>query len=525
MILIVDDKPENLFSLKSILQLNNFVVDTAHSGEEALKKILKNTYALIILDVQMPVMDGFEVAETLSGYSKAKDIPIIFLSAVNTDKRFITKGYTSGGIDYITKPVDADILLLKVKTFYRLYEQNQELKQIQNALRTEIDIRKEAQAQLNTKVEELHSTLESMPQIAFTLTADGTVEYANEYWYAFSDTLNAFPQVHDDDKDIKERWKTALQKGHPFISEVRIKKLADQQYIYHLLRILPVKQDNKVVKWVGTFTDIHQQKLTHEILEQKVQERTKELTKSNAALEASNHELQQFASVASHDLKEPLRKIHVFGSIMKDKFNRHDYEGATNYINRIIDSTQRMSKLINDLLNYSRLSAAAQYQPADLNNIISDILSDLELTIIEKKAIFEIGRLPVVDAVPGQMRQVFQNLISNALKFSKENTKPHIKINAVTVAEKDINSKEDENGKYCRITVTDNGIGFNEKYLDKIFTIFQRLNPREAYEGTGIGLAVTKKIIDKHGGIITAQSEEDKGATFILLLPLQQPVI
>lgn len=145
MILIVDDNPENIFSLKKVLELNNFNVDTAYSGEEALKKILKNTYVLIILDVQMPGMDGFEVAETLSGYSKTKNVPIIFLSAVNTDKRFIAKGYASGGIDYITKPVDADILLLKVKTFYRLYEQASELTATQAVLREEIEFRKAAE--------------------------------------------------------------------------------------------------------------------------------------------------------------------------------------------------------------------------------------------------------------------------------------------------------------------------------------------------------------------------------------------
>jgi two-component system sensor histidine kinase/response regulator len=145
MILIVDDNPENLFSLKKVLELNSFNVDTAASGEEALKKILKNSYILIILDVQMPGMDGFEVAETISGYSKTKDVPIIFLSAVNTDKRFITRGYASGGIDYITKPVDVDILLLKVKTFYRLYEQAVELTNTQAYLREEIEFRKAAE--------------------------------------------------------------------------------------------------------------------------------------------------------------------------------------------------------------------------------------------------------------------------------------------------------------------------------------------------------------------------------------------
>lgn len=144
MILIVDDKPENIFSLKSILKLHNFLIDTADSGEEALKKILNNTYSLIIMDVQMPGMDGFEVAETIAGFNKSKDTPIIFLSAVNTDKRFITKGYTSGGIDYVTKPVDPDILIMKVKTFYKLSEQRRELTTIQDSLRKEIEIRKKA---------------------------------------------------------------------------------------------------------------------------------------------------------------------------------------------------------------------------------------------------------------------------------------------------------------------------------------------------------------------------------------------
>lgn len=152
MILIVDDKPENIFSLKTILELHSFPTDTALSGEEALKKILRQSYALIILDVQMPGMDGFEVAEAIGGYSKARDIPIIFLSAANTDKKFITKGYTSGGSDYITKPIDPDILLLKVNTFYRLYEQNSELNRIQASLRSEIEFRKKVQDELQEAI-------------------------------------------------------------------------------------------------------------------------------------------------------------------------------------------------------------------------------------------------------------------------------------------------------------------------------------------------------------------------------------
>ena len=145
MILIVDDSPENIFTLKTLLELHAFPTDSASSGEEALKKTLRNSYALIILDVQMPGMDGFEVAETLSGNSATKDIPIIFLSAINVEKKYITKGYSSGGIDYVTKPIDPDILLLRVKTFYRLYEQNRVLNQMQDSLRSEIEFRKAAQ--------------------------------------------------------------------------------------------------------------------------------------------------------------------------------------------------------------------------------------------------------------------------------------------------------------------------------------------------------------------------------------------
>src|SRR5262245_6381670 len=143
MILIVDDKPENIFSLKTILELHSFPTDTALSGEEALKKILRQSYALIILDVQMPGMDGFEVAEAISGYSRAKDTPIIFLSAVSIDKQFITKGYKTGALDYITKPVDPDILMLKVKTFLQLYEQKCILNAMQTALREELEFKNE----------------------------------------------------------------------------------------------------------------------------------------------------------------------------------------------------------------------------------------------------------------------------------------------------------------------------------------------------------------------------------------------
>ena len=410
MILIVDDKPENLFSLQKTLESHNLDADIAHSGEEALKKILKHSYDLIILDVQMPGMDGYEVAETISGYSKAKDVPILFLSAVNKEKKFITKGYASGGMDYITKPVDADILLLKVKNFIRLSKQTQKLNAMQKELKAEIEMRKEAQNALDVLV--------------------------------------------------------------------------------------------------------HQ-------LEKKVMERTRELVIANHELETSNNDLQQFASVASHDLKEPLRKIQMFSSLVRDRTSGTD-KAALNYLDRIASAANRMDMLIQDLLNFSRLSIEALFEQADLKQLAAEILVDLELQIREKKGKVRIHSLPVLEVVPGQMRQVFQNLISNAIKFSKEGVAPVIDISSEIIKEKKFEAPAVSEGRFCRITVSDNGIGFHERYLDRIFTIFQRLHSHEEYEGTGIGLAITKKIIDRHNGLITARSKEGAGATFMIILPIKQ---
>lgn len=514
MILIVDDKAENIFSLKKTLQLNGFEVDSAGSGEEALKKILNTPYTLIILDVQMPGMDGFEVAEILSGYSKAKDIPIIFLSAVNTDKKFITKGYTAGGADYVTKPVDPDLFILRVKTLHRLYEQNRELNLVRLNLLDEIEIRKTAELELKKNIQEQRSILESMPQVAFTLKSDGRIEYVNEQWWLYSEDEKKMPMFHPSDEAIAGKIKSAIKEGNPVAAEARIKNLQTGDFRYHLFKLTPVKEGKEILKWVGTFTDIHEQKSANEILEQKVKERTEELVDKNKELETTNHELQQFAFVASHDLKEPLRKIRIFSSIIKQRFHNEVSEENT-IIDRVIESSKRMTGLINDLLDYSRLSVAPVFSEISLRQLINEIINDLELTILEKNAVIEIGELPTLKIIPAQMRQVFQNLISNSLKFSKEGIPPVIKISSEF-----INMEDGE--QFCRISVSDNGIGFNDKYIDKMFAIFQRLNARESYEGTGIGLAIVKKVIEKHNGTITAYGREGEGATFVMTLPVHQ---
>lgn len=521
MILIVDDKEENIFSLKSLLSVHNFQVDTASSGEEALKKVLIHDYALIIMDVQMPGMDGFEVAEALSGSNKSKDIPVIFLSAVNTDKRFVTKGYISGGMDYVTKPIDPEILLLKVRNFYKLSEQTRALKKAQIMLRREVDLRRQAENEQAEAMRELRAVMESLPQIAFTVNKEGEIDYVNEKWYEYSEKKGSFPVHHPDDEPVCRAWEKAFQKGQEFTSEIRIRKVSSRKYRYYLFNIIPVRENDAINKWVGTFTDIHRQKTLNDILDHRVKQRTRDLVVKNKELAISNHELQQFAWVASHDLKEPLRKIQTFNYLVRDKYLKEGSEAA-NYLDRAIRSSKRMGDLIDNLLQYSRLSAAPVFEKTDLNVILREILSDLEIVIREKKAQLTVGDMPVIEAVPSQIRQVFQNLVSNALKFSRQGQDPQITISSEYVfAAEDTPPDEHNATPMCRISISDNGIGFDEKFSERIFVIFQRLHTRESYEGTGIGLAITKKIVERHNGTITATSRENEGTTFVITLPLK----
>jgi len=256
-------------------------------------------------------------------------------------------------------------------------------------------------------------------------------------------------------------------------------------------------------------------------LEKRVEERTEELFKINKQLEISNDDLQQYASVASHDLKEPLRKIQIYSDKIRRAFLAENAE-ADEYIQKIISSSQRMSRLINDLLNYSRLSGEGLYKATDINIILDELMADLEILIAEKNATIHIDRFPEMEVIPGQIRQLFQNILSNALKFSKKDTAPIVNISVSRTAEQELEGNNDENGNFCRISISDNGIGFNEIYKEKIFTMFQRLHSKEAFEGTGIGLAIVKKIVEKHNGIITVSSREGEGTTFILVLPIRQ---
>jgi signal transduction histidine kinase len=375
-ILVVDDNPKNVELLANLLYEKGYDVEYALTGPNALTLVASEDFDLILLDIMMPGMDGFEVCKRIKKDTNNSEIPIIFLTA-KTDIESIEKAFKYGGLDYVNKPFNSNELLARVKTHVELK-----------------------------------------------------------------------------------------------VSKDKLKKVND---------------------W----------------LEERVFERTAELEKSMAILENKNYELEQFAYIASHDLQEPLRTVSSFVDLLEQEHGGKLKGNASKYLYFILESTERMRNLISGLLEYSRIGREKIVEQVDCNEILTLVLDDLQTIIIEKKAIIESEKLPVLNAHPSELKQLFQNLISNALKFSREDTPPVINIFAL----------KQENG--WEFKIKDNGIGIEEKFFEKIFIIFQRLHNVHEYEGTGIGLAHCRKIVEMHDGKIWVESESNEGSTFYFTINMQ----
>lgn len=274
----------------------------------------------------------------------------------------------------------------------------------------------------------------------------------------------------------------------------------------------------------------HASRRLNQELERRVQERTHELGEAldelravNVRLELSNRELEQFAYVASHDLQEPLRKIQAFGDRLKVKAAPQLSDDARDYLARMQSAASRMQTLINDLLAFSRVTSKAQpFVPVQLGQVAREVLADLETRIEQSGGQVEVGPLPTLMADPLQMRQLLQNLIGNALKFHRPEVPPLVRVTAETMtAVPPATQSALAPQPFCRLAVADNGIGFDQKYGDRIFNVFQRLHGRGQYEGSGVGLAICRKIVERHGGTIAASSIPGEGTTFVVMLPLQ----
>ena len=365
-------------------------------------------------------------------------------------------------------------------------------------------------ATLKDTVRELESIRYALDRSAIVAITDraGTITHVNDKFceiskYKREELLGKNHRIlnsgHHPKEFFIEMWRT-ISSGQYWEGEIRNRAKDGTYYWVHTTIVPFLNEAGKPYQYVSIRFEISQRKIA--------EERQKLYAKK---LERSNQELQDFASVAAHDLQEPLRKILTFGDRLKTKCAAQLSEEGRDYLERMQSAAGRMRNLIDDLLSFSRVhSNAKPFVKVDLGQIVTEVLSDLEVRIEQTRAKIEVAALPTIDADPSQMRQLFQNVISNALKFHKPGQAPEI---AITSSQRD--------GR-CEVSVSDKGIGFDEKYLDRIFTIFQRLHGRLEYEGTGVGLAVVRRIVERHGGTVTAMSQVDQGSTFQIHLPLTQ---
>jgi light-regulated signal transduction histidine kinase (bacteriophytochrome) len=566
-ILVVDDTPTNLEVLFNFLTDSGFKILVAEDGESAIEKVEYASPDLILLDIIMPGIDGFETCRRLKAKESTRDIPVIFMTALSetVDK---VRGLQVEAVDYITKPLQQEEVLARVQTHLRLRNltkqlqaQNLQLEQeIEQRQRQEQELQRQYQrsrlfAEVTLKIRQSLKLEEILPvavsEVQRILQADRVLIY-----HLRSDGTGSVVA-----EALLPGWSAVL--GHKFPEEVfpeeyrqlysqgRIRTIADveqetevapclvefvRQFQVKAKLVVPIiikqqlwgllvaHQCRSSRNWSDFETELLQQladqigiALTQaQLLEQE--------TRYSQELARSNAELQQFASIASHDLQEPLRKIQAFGNRLREKYSDVLSAQGSDYIERMQNAAQRMQTLIEDLLVFSRITTRAQPLVAvNLAEVTKEVLSDLEVSIQQIGVGIEVGELPTIEAEPLQMRQLLQNLIGNALKFHPGDRPPCVKIYSQMIENSELQFIENvADVNLCQITVEDNGIGFDQKYCDRIFQVFQRLHSRSEYEGTGMGLAICRKIVERHRGSITAESMPGQGAKFIVTLPVNQ---
>ncbi len=419
--------------------------------------------------------------------------------------------------------------------FYPILNKKKDEVDFIGAVVIEITERKKTEEKIKESEARFRALAETIPQLVWETDAKGNPLYASLNWNEYS-SPQLTPEeswkamVHPDDYDnINNIWMQSLQTGITYTGEVRLRNKMGQ-YLWHTVYGNPVLDNNdKIVKWIGAFTNINTEKEFANSLKKQVEDKTNDLAKANDFLEEKNEELekmnkelQSFAYISSHDLQEPLRKIQIFSAQIMDKEYEYLSEDGKNKFNRIENAAKRMKTLIEDLLAYSRTSIAERkFEKIDLSDIVDQVKEDLNEEIINKSATIKSFTKHNISVIPFQFRQLIYNLISNALKFTKPDIAPEIEINSEIVNGKSLQNKlAAKNIDYCHISVADNGIGFDQKYSSKIFEVFQRLHGKIEFTGTGIGLAIVKKIVDNHNGFIIAEGALEKGATFNIYLPV-----
>lgn len=504
-------------------------------NEEKLNLIIDaSQMGMFELDVQTLKINVSSRCQEILGFSKSKNIDqsefinLIHPKDLPRRNETMKKAFASGILEQQLRVKGSNgynWIDIKGKIFY---DDDQNPLRVLGTIR---DISEEMnfQNELMDREAKFRLLADSMPQQVWTADPDGYSNYFNKTVLDYSGlTLQQLlktgwlDMVHPDDrKENIEKWSHSVKTGEEFLLEHRFRK-HNGEYRWQLSRAQPQKDKNgKTKMWVGSSTDIQKQKMFTYELENMVKLRTKELEQKNIDLENMNKELQSFVYISSHDLQEPLRKIQTFSSRILETEYEQLSDTAKRHFGRMQNSAFRMQTLIQDLIAYSRTSAQEiKFESVDLNAIIEDVRESLSEELEQNKVNLKLHNICEVRIIPVQFKQVLHNLISNSIKFARESTPLIIEINCEIIEGKNLDFEPGFTDiKYCHINYTDNGIGFESEYNSKIFEVFQRLHNKDEYTGTGIGLAIVKRIIENHKGIITATGQLGEGAVFDIYIP------
>ncbi len=567
LVLVVDDDQFMRLQLRRAMEQAGYQVAEASDGEQALAIYNRLHPDIILLDALMPVMDGFSCCTQLQTLPGGDRTPVLMVTALE-DRESVDRAFAAGAIDYITKPIHWAVLHQRVRCLLQvsqgiaeLRQQTERAHQSEEQLRLALEelqrqnrrsqlfaditlkIRQSLQLEkiLQTTVLEVQKLLGADRVLIFRLWPNGFGQIVTEA--VVPDWPSVLGQRITDDCFGPEYLKNYrqgriytiadIQKAQvqPCLVEFMEKFSVKAKLVMPILLkeelwgLMIVHQCSSPRQWSSFEIELLQQLAAQigialaqaQLLEAETQRRQE--------LAHSNIELQQFAYIASHDLQEPLRKIQAFSTRLKEKCGEALTEPGRDYLERMQNAAERMQALINDLLILSQVTTKAQpFVPVSLAQVAREVLSDLELQLQQTRGCVSLGELPTIDADPLQMRQLVQNLISNALKFHRFEEPPVVKLHSqILVHQEQRPGSGATIAELYRIIVEDNGIGFDEKHLDRIFNAFQRLHSRRDYEGTGMGLAICRKIAERHGGSITAKSQLGRGAVFIITLPSNQP--